>query len=114
MRVKTHELKGRALDYAVAYSQGHGGDFGIEGYHPSTDWAQGGPIIEREEIDVSCVNTGLWSATWWANNSGMIKNPAQKFKQNIRTDGPSPLIAAMRCYVLLKWNDQIEIPEEFA
>lgn len=128
--MKTSELTGAALDWAVAEAQGikvyrsksgkwmtaNYGKFnhrhGAPWYLPSTDWEQGGPIIEREEIDVSCVNTGLWSAKWWANNSGMVKNPAQRFKQNIQTDGPTPLIAAMRCYVASKMGDEIEIPEE--
>jgi hypothetical protein len=42
----------------------------------------------------------------------MVKNPAQRFKQNIQTDGPTPLIAAMRCYVASKLGDEIDIPEE--
>ena len=94
MLVKTHEIKGRALDYAVAYSNGHG----IDGYHPSTDWAQGGPLIEAEGIDLSKAGR-----LWWA----------VKTHKHIATD-ESALVAAMRCYVLHKWNDQIEIPEEFA
>jgi len=111
MLMKSNELTEDALDWAVAEIEKpiwwHG-----KTYQPSTNWAQGGPIIEREGIDVSCVNTGLWSAKWWANNSGMVKNPAQRFKQNIQTDGPTPLIAAMRCYVASKLGDEIDIPEE--
>jgi hypothetical protein len=42
----------------------------------------------------------------------MVKNPAQRFKHNIQTDGPTPLIAAMRCYVASKLGDEIDIPEE--
>ena len=65
MKVKTSELTGAALDWAVAKSMG--GHIGVangdvcfdtgngEGFNvftPSTDWSQGGPIIERELIDV--------------------------------------------------------------
>jgi hypothetical protein len=100
MRVKTNELQGRALDYAVAYSHGgHIGNFGIDGYHPSTDWAQGGPIIEREMIELVPQSAALWDAMYR--------------EQHIPNDGPTPLIAAMRCYVACKWNHEIEIPEEF-
>jgi len=126
--MKTSELTGAALDWAVAKCIGHRvaenygsyirihlPDLKQSGYTlafcPSTDWSQGGPIIEREGLDVHCVNTGLWSAKWWANNSGMVKNPAQRFKHNIQTDGPTPLIAAMRCYVASKLGDEIEVPE---
>ena len=110
MLIKTSELTRAALDWAVDKAEGRYCLYPHAAY--STDWAQGGPIIEREGIDVSCVNTGLWSAKWWANNSGMVKNPAQRFKQNIQTDGPTPLIAAMRCYVASKLGDEIEIPKE--
>lgn len=110
MLIKTSELTGAALDWAVAQAIGEYKPVAVPSY--STDWAQGGPIIEREMIDVNCVNPGLWSAKWWANNSGMVKNPAQRFKQNIQTDGPTPLIAAMRCYVASKMGEEIEIPKE--
>ena len=95
MRVNTRELQGRALDYAVAYSHGRSN---FESYHPSTDWAQGGPLIEREGIDLSRGGRG-----WWA----MVGTHPP-------CSGDTPLMAAMRCYVSHKWNDQIEIPEEFA
>jgi hypothetical protein len=112
--MKTSELTGAALDWAVAQCEGFPVRKGFDDNCPeySTDWSQGGPIIEREGLDVHCVYTGLWSAKWWANNSGMAKNPAQRFKQNIQTDGPTPLIAAMRCYVASKLGDEVEIPEE--
>jgi hypothetical protein len=68
--------------------------------HYSTNWAQGGPIIERERISV-------WArGNEWAAES-FIPN-AQGHEQT----GPTPLIAAMRCYVASKLGDEIEIPEE--
>ena len=110
--MKTFELTGAALDWAVAKCEDV---YCFDGtYIPSTNWAQGGPIIEREGIDVHRVNPGLWSAKWWANNSGMAKNPAQRFKHNITTDGPTPLIAAMRCYVASKLGDEVNLPGELA
>jgi hypothetical protein len=118
--MKTSELTGAALDWAVAKCEGNcEGDFSWyydrrDTFNYSTDWAQGGPIIEREGIDVHRVNPGLWSAKWWANNSGMAKNPAQRFKHNITTDGPTPLIAAMRCYVASKLGDEVNLPGELA
>ena len=56
--MKTNELHGAALDYAVAKCVGV--EFTYED-HPahelicfkySTDWSQGGPIIEREKIGI--------------------------------------------------------------
>ena len=117
----TNELTGAALNWAVAKCEGV--DYlaapeydGIGNrYEPtdySTDWAQGGPIIEREGIDLHRVTDALWSAKWWTNNSGMVKNPAQRFKHNIQIDGPTPLVAAMRCYVASKLGDEVEVPKE--
>jgi hypothetical protein len=115
MRVKTAELTGATLDWAVAKCEGqpvfwneddaalYCGDgvpnfMGMRGdqeYRPSADWAQGGPIIEREFINISYDD--VWSAedvemeTQW---------------------GDTPLIAAMRCYVASKLGDQVDIPEK--
>ena len=66
---------------------------------PSDKWEQGGPIIEREKIDVVCQEHHLENP-WWAA------------RHEFNGSGPTPLIAAMRCYVALKLGDEIEIPEE--
>jgi hypothetical protein len=52
--MKTSELQGAALDWAVMKCDGICKDFPaywVDEY-PSTNWAQGGPIIERERIDL--------------------------------------------------------------
>jgi hypothetical protein len=108
--MKTSELTGAALDWAVAKCENvepdennrpiwfGDGDERVE-YTPSTDWAQGGPIIECEGICLHKYKDGSgWSATYSA------QDPEQY--------GPSPLIAAMRCYVASKLGDDINIPEE--
>jgi hypothetical protein len=60
--MKTSELTGHALDWAAAECAGL--SHRLHGHIPySTDWAQGGPIIEREGIDLQCQNTGLWRQT---------------------------------------------------
>jgi Protein of unknown function (DUF2591) len=68
------------------------------GYSPSTSWAQGGPIIEREKITPQFMEGGYWRA--WIEVSHKVSY------------GPTPLIAAMRCYVASKMGDEVEIPEE--
>ena len=128
--MKTSELTGDELNWAVAMCEGWnlttardktgsypwlvkaGKDIDLKKYRPSTNWMQGGPIIEREGIDVHRVNAEMWSAKLWVNNSGMTKNPAQWFKHNIQTDGPTPLIAAMRCYEAFILGDEVDVPEE--
>jgi hypothetical protein len=109
MPMKTSELTGDALDWAVAKCEGvlmrwerstH--DEAPLEYSPSTDWAQGGPIIEREGISLfrheapPALNCGEYY--WKANN----------------THGPTPLIAAMRGYVTSKLGDEIKLPEELS
>ncbi len=59
MKIKTAELIGPALDWTVAKCEeiiiDDAPDIGFileSAFIPSTDWAQGGPIIEREDITV--------------------------------------------------------------
>lgn len=111
--MKTSELTGADLDWAVAkawqpvYTDSHlvrvitGCEPGVEPFNPSTDWAQGGPIIEREEIGIWPSESGDHDGEWCA----------RKISTYI-TYSPTPLIAAMRCYVASKLGDEVEIPEE--
>ena len=103
--MKTSELTGTALDWAVAKCEGYRLDLVPEGsYAPSTDWAQGGPIIEREGISVD--RAGLaWTADLSDSVGGYIEHTES---------GPTPLIAAMRCYVASKLGDEVEIPRELS
>lgn len=61
---------------------------------PSTEWERGGPIIERERIDVSYNGGGSWDA---AINVYGQDGWALKWHE-----GPTPLIAAMRAFVASK------------
>lgn len=104
--MKTSELTGAALDWAAATCEGvvngDGLDIGFileHGYTPSTDWAQGGPIIEREGIWIAPTTTGqAWDAT--RSIEGVIYR------------APTPLIAAMRCYVTSRLGEEVDIPDE--
>ena len=105
--MKTSELSGAALDWAVSMVVENSRPFPIwldgkpQSYAAySTDWAHGGPIIEREELNIFCLGS-VWEA--WPN-SGMNDD---QFCQ-----GPTLLIAAMRCYVASKLGNEVEIPEE--
>ena len=107
--IKVSELTGAALDWAVAKAEGrnvvyHDGSVNwpyLVGYSPSTDWAQGGPIIAREMLDVFCYGNGsVWDASTGDRHPNEIRS------------GLTPLIAAMRCYVASKLGDSVEIPEE--
>jgi Protein of unknown function (DUF2591) len=121
MKQKTQELEGAQLDWAVGKANGwisyptdsmergeiwhtesEKAPFGklISGYHPSTDWAQAGPIIEDEKLGI----VHAWEGAEWLASAFSPEAPV--------VTGPTPLIAAMRCYVASKLGDEVEIPEE--
>jgi hypothetical protein len=112
--MRTTDLTGTALDWAVAKCEGvvNGDDLDVgfiaeRGYTPSTNWAQGGAIIEREWIDVvKPVNSVCWVATMHYQNDDSERI------QTSEEQGATPLVAAMRCYVASKLGDEIELPEE--
>ena len=104
--MKTSELEGVALDWAVAKCEGHDVeditwwvDFGNDCCY-STDWAQGGPIIEREGIGVYRFR-GAWAAHCPLPNGGF---------HACMENQPTPLIAAMRCYVASKLGADVYVP----
>jgi hypothetical protein len=108
--MKTSELTGAALDWAVAKAQEYNTSildllYDIKEYRhylPSTKWDLAGPIIEQEKIgldyypDGSHKDGGVWAAL-------MAEGTIEAF-------GPTPLIAAMRCFCYAKLGDEIEIP----
>ena len=118
--VKTAELIGPTLDWAVAKCNGKGIEFDdpndpwltvdgvadqpLHSYTPSSDWSQGGPLIERERI-------GLW-----ANSTGYFAEK-RHFGRHHKAgrnygEGSTPLIAAMRCLVAANLGDVVSVPEE--
>ena len=116
--VKTADLTGTALDWAVAKCEGmkmrawrtykrlNRVDF-------STKWELAGPIIEREKItldyfgDGNHENGGIWMATYFRDEPGIGVH-----MNTCEQDGPTPLIAAMRCYVASKLGGEVDVPEE--
>lgn len=114
------ELEGVALDWAVAKCESDGtleiyfdnetgeplchDDWSDnQEFSPSTNWAQGGPIIEREGINLdNYAKNPKWSA--WTPAPDRESGEAQAY-------GPTPLIAAMRCYVASKLGEEIDVPE---
>lgn len=98
--MKTSELTGAALDWAVAKCEGvdvthlYAWDYSRNKF--STNWAQGGPIIERELLLLRPYGLS-WECSMGGTN--WLK-------------GTTPLIAAMRCYVASKLGDEVEVPQE--
>jgi hypothetical protein len=113
MLMKTSELTGAALDWAVHYAI-HGQCEGYSPYEYSSDWSQGGPIIDREDIAMSSKPDGLWAA-YASKGTRLVQHGGQAvevFNWTYKQQGYSPLIAAMRCYVASKLGDEIDVPAE--
>lgn len=121
MKIKTNVLTGSALDWAVAkckrYSYRKADQYDADGlvvrikgeeclFMPSTNWAHGGPIIKREKIGVTPASCGEFF--WVAEKSC----EPTSVRDNTRNIGPTPLIAAMRCYIASKLGNEVEIPKE--
>ena len=108
MKIKTSELTDIALDWAVNQIEECCDDPMSPMF--STSWAIGGPIIEQEGIAIDCVRTSGKVDSWVA----AMTYPDEEFGgvAFAEEQGPTPLIAAMRCYVASKLGDEIEIPNE--
>ena len=110
--MKVSELEGAELDYWVAKALGWTPDPDMspesytEGYwhgtsdfyakyewKPSTNWNQGGPLIEKFYICLDYDFCGTWIAA--------IPEKPNKY-------GPTPLIAAMRALVASKFGEEVE------
>ena len=129
MKLKTSELTGSALDYSVAIAKGiPSADLKLPSYKGdslfryirddegeltgnymtgpdllfSRKWEAAGPIIEKEQFSIAAPSpiNKCWTAMTWRNES--------------KQDGPTLLIAAMRCYVQSKLGDEVEIPNKIA
>ena len=110
-KVKTAELIGPALDWAVAEAEGVPIVFSkaagfwrradipdLEEWSPSSSWEQGGPLIDKHNVEIlragDCVMAKLYGLT------------------NAAGDGKTPLIAACRAIVAAKLGDAVSVPEE--
>jgi len=124
MKLKTSELQKAALNWAVAKCEGYVVEFRYSHHRnqswvvcdmnqdcrpsdncdegrwqmfvPSNVWQDGGPIIEREGIALYLYGNNEWNAHIGGKESV----------------GPTPLIAAMRCYVASHFGDEVEVPNE--
>ena len=121
-KIKTADLTDLALDWAVAKCakitiEKLGNDLRLRElmagdhpvWHPSDNWSQGGPIIEREGISLRREPTGGWYA--FKNFSLCTELP---FTHCAAFDagGDTALEAAMRCYVASKMGEEVNVPDE--
>ena len=109
--MRTVKLRWTALDWAVAKCVGI--KFVNNGvFRPTVNWAQGGPIIEHQRITLKPAKESVTTAKgakWVAIGCEVANEDGMR----ITCYGPTPLIAAMRCYVVSKLGDtEIDVPEE--
>lgn len=131
MKIKTGELSGEQLNWAVAVAVGlkpfvQGAHYGapdrvfveaenagsLSGirYKPSTDWSQGGPLIERFGIRLGKVGRH-WYGGRLIPQSGLSDN-YEDFDGETDVEGEGgPLIAACRAIVAAKLGDEVDVPE---
>ena len=131
MKVKTAGLIGPALDWAVGtalelpveicqifqYGRPNGkhyisiGETDKDGaevdFEPSEEWSQGGPLIEREWLNITSWPNESDEEQRWQCHQYDVPKPYQAL-------GPTPLIAGMRCFVASRLGDEVDVPDELA
>lgn len=133
--IKVSEASGAVLDWLVAKCEGikltpYGNiEYVVDHltseftpYNPSTNPAQGWPIIDREGINLRSIRKpghsmdGLWLAKWSDSDTGetvrWYKCQFGDKGQLRRWQGPTSLVAAMRSYAASKLGETVEVPEE--
>jgi hypothetical protein len=125
--MKTSDLTGITLDYAVGVALGHdmskainfgaylripahAGSAYTVTFCPSTDWTIGGPLIERERIQLTTIYQHDLKVD---NEWGAYLDDGRDIIDSVM-GGHTPLAAAMRCYVASRLGDEVSIPEELA
>ncbi|MGJ0578577.1 phage protein NinX family protein [Xenorhabdus bovienii] len=106
MKIKTSELTGRALDWAVALADGFDINslIGMPQLTPeySTDWSECGPLIEKYNIEL--VNELLDCVLFWSANCNYVSDDY--------LDGQTPQIAICRAVVAAQLGSQVNIPDD--
>jgi hypothetical protein len=118
IEVKTSDLAGPALDWAIAQIEGvevaiaapqygtgwrvYKPNFGGK-YSPSTDWAVGGPLIDKYKLDLGAPMEADRFTTWSANTEWGHPHGHK---------GETALIAACRAIVAAKLGNTVQVPAE--
>lgn len=125
IEVKTAELTAQALDWAVSLVEGVEyikdyivtternliGDLlsssSTSNYRPSTNWAQGGPLVDKYHVDFSTQGVD-------EDASQSIEATVQDFEsmECWTTEGDTRLQAMCRAIVVAKLGDVVQVPAE--
>lgn len=128
MKVKTSELEGSALDWAVAVAMKATSPYGTkpirefntwfipclmeeferENWKPSSDWSQGGALIEKYRIEFYDQG-GYYEAIFENDDSEHCLECGCTYGSGM--GGKTHLIAAMRAIVAAEIGETVDIPE---
>lgn len=120
IEVPISDLAGAALDWAVAvacdeepmhirdseprlWNEDHS-----FGYSPSTDWAQGGPLIEKHKVATIEMGEPL---EWYAL-IGISFDIGNNLCGEVEATGQTPLIAGVRAICAAKLGPTVSVPSE--
>ena len=108
-KVTYHDRDG-PITYLYAYN-GNTDSFDTP-YYPSSNWAEAGPIIDQEGIDLYCGLVGqpdhpdpAWRTSSWR---------AKYHRMGVGQDavfGPTAIVAALRCFVIFHLGRQVKVPK---
>lgn len=115
MKIKTPDLIGPALAWAVAIARGYKPSvYGTDSIRVETDlggviapfmphfrWRHGGPIVDEMLAAGAIIEEGYVVIPAVTTRGGQGR-------------GPTTLVAAMRCFVASKLGDEVDVPNELA
>lgn len=123
MQLETKDLDGDVLNWVVAQAEGYRPVYtdgsltpvfrkrepviALSTLHYTDDWEQAGAIIKRERIGVQPFGTDGWCAQHYWNESYQ----SHAHTPVISIEGPTPLVAALRCYVVSKLGPRVDVPD---
>lgn len=121
VEVKTSELTGKVLDWAVAKAVSHPADWDSPSgllwfessshewliWYPSTNWAQGGTLADKYNVDFNTQGID-------GDGSQLIEATVQDFEsmQCWVAEGETRLEAMCRSIVAAKLGDAVQVPSE--
>lgn len=102
MIIKTSELEGEALDWAVAKATD------TQWPTPSTNWVHGGPLIAEKVTVTVDTEDGCYADCGAKAHAIKNQTPLDEYDGS----GPTILIAAMRAIVSSELGETVDVPEE--
>jgi len=111
MKIKTRELSGTDLDYAVAKAVGKAVTLvdgslrdGDSVWSPTLNWSDTGPLIQKHGMQLSGVDSAWCAELYWA-----FKAPGDEHKSYHHAKGRTALEAVCRCLASALLGAEIEV-----